>query len=168
MIRPATPADLAELPAIERSAGQAFLAVPGFEWMAQDDPIGLERHRELSAQGITLVACEGPAITGFVCCEPLGSSLYVVELSVRRELQGKGTGRALMAQLASAARSRGWERLVLTTFRDVAWNGPFYARIGFRELTGADLTEDLRTVLAEEVAAGIPGEQRCAMELRLR
>lgn len=167
MIRPATPADLDELPEIERSAGQAFLALPGFEWLAQDDPIGLERHRELRAQGITLVACEGPALTGFVCTEPQRSDLYVVELSVRRELQGKGIGRALMEQLARTARSRGWERLVLTTFRDVAWNGPFYARIGFRELSEADLTQDLRETLAEEVEAGLPGELRCAMELRL-
>jgi hypothetical protein len=57
--------------------------------------------------------------------------------------------------------------LTLTTFRDVAWNGPFYQRLGFEELAAHDLSPDLAQILAHEAARGLPGDRRCAMRLDL-
>jgi predicted N-acetyltransferase YhbS len=43
----------------------------------------------------------------------------------------QGVGNRLLQAAVLAARQAGYERLTLITFRDVAWNGPFYARHGF-------------------------------------
>ncbi len=43
----------------------------------------------------------------------------------------------------------------LTTFRDVPWNMPFYARLGFDEVAPNELTPALRAVLADEARRGL-------------
>ena len=167
MIRPARPADLAALPAIEASASTTFLAAPGLAWLAESEAISSERHIELLENGITLVAEVGGQIQGFICCEPLGESLHIRELSVRHASQGKGIGLNLLEELASRAAAAGWPSLTLTTFRDLAWNAPFYARCGFEELSGDSLTPELQHQLAREAEHGLPPERRCAMVLTL-
>jgi hypothetical protein len=44
-------------------------------------------------------------------------------------------------------------RVTLTTYADVPWNGPWYARHGFAEL--AELTPELARLRAAERAAGL-------------
>ena len=55
--------------------------------------------------------------------------------------QGKGIGRRLIACVADRP-AKGLASLTLTTFRDVPWNAPFYARLGFEMIT--TLTPELR------------------------
>jgi hypothetical protein len=52
-----------------------------------------------------------------------------------------------------AARDAGAARVTLTTYADVPWNGPWYARHGFAEFT--DLTPALAEVRVRERAAGL-------------
>ena len=79
--------------------------------------------------------------------------------------QGKGIGRRLIACVADQARKRGLASLTLTTFRDVPWNAPFYARLGFEMIT--TLTPELREKREEEMAHGLAYDARCAMRLPL-
>lgn len=167
MIRPARPEDLAILPAVEASAATTFLAAPGLAWLAESEAISADRHIELLENGITLVAEVDGAIVGFVCSEPLGDNLHIRELSVRHASQGKGIGLSLLEELASRAVAAGWPRLSLTTFRDLAWNAPFYARLGFEEPHGDALSAELRAQLRREAEHGLPPERRCAMVLAL-
>jgi len=167
VIRPARPDDLAKLPAVEASAATTFLAAPGLAWLAESEAISAERHIELLESGITLVAELEGAIVGFICSEPLGDGLHIRELSVRHASQGKGIGLSLLEELASRAASAGWPRLTLTTFRDLAWNAPFYARLGFEEPHDEALAPELRTQLRKEAEHGLPPERRCAMVLTL-
>lgn len=167
MIRPARPEDLAALPDVEASAATAFLAAPGLAWLAESEAISSERHIELLENGITLVAQINGKIVGFVCSEPLGDCLHIRELSVRHASQGKGIGLSLLEELASRAVAAGWTRLTLTTFRDLAWNAPFYARLGFEEPGSETLSPELRSQLQREAANGLPPERRCAMMLAL-
>jgi hypothetical protein len=44
--------------------------------------------------------------------------------------------------VADHARTLGLTSLTLTTFRDVPWNAPFYAKLGFEYV--AELTPELR------------------------
>ena len=53
--------------------------------------------------------------------------------------------------------------VTLTTFRDVAWNAPFYAAMGFEILPDSALSDRLRKILRDEGAHGIPIERRVAM-----
>ncbi len=66
---------------------------------------------------------------GFVACRLLDGRPYVVELSVLTAHHRRGYGSALLEQAAAWAQP--WGVLTLTTFRDVPFNAPFYARRGF-------------------------------------
>ncbi len=48
--------------------------------------------------------------------------------------QQRGIGGGLMRACMIDARNSGFCALTLTTFRDVAWNAPFYSRLGFFEV----------------------------------
>ena len=130
-VRPTRPGDVTALPAIERAAGERFRDYPELAWLAEGDVISAEQHLDYAERGLSWLALELHA-----------SSLFIVELSVHLDWQGKGIGRRLIACVADQARKRGLASLTLTTFRDVPWNAPFYARLGFEMIT--TLTPELR------------------------
>ena len=167
-IRPAILSDAEALPEIERSAGESFLDIPHLAWIAGDDVQSAERHRHLIQTGRAWVA-EDPLgrILGFGNGERLGQDFHVWEVSVRRGSQGQGLGRALMNTAIEQARSQGLWAVTLTTFREVAWNEPFYRSLGFVTLDEASLTSRLADVLEAEAGAGLIRETRCAMSLTL-
>lgn len=115
-----------------------------------------------------MAADDGDAPVGFLTAEVVGDHLHVWELSVQRGSQRQGLGRMLMEHATQWARDCGLAALTLTTFRDVAWNGPFYERLGFEALAPPDLGPDLARLLAQEAARGLPSNRRCAMRLDLR
>ena len=156
------------MPAIERSAGELFRTLPDLAWIADDRVAGADDYAELIALGLVWVAVdEDDHPVGMVGGEVDGTSLYIHELDVSAPHQGRGLGRALLAVAVEAARERGLTDLTLTTFRDVAWNAPFYERHGFRILEPADIPPRLVGMLQAEIARGLPGERRCAMRLSL-
>ena len=57
--------------------------------------------------------------------------------------------------------------LTLTTFRDVAWNAPFYQRLGFAVLPREAISPYLAGHLRDEIERGLPADRRCAMRLGL-
>ena len=77
--------------------------------------------------------------------------------------QGQGVGAVLLRACLVDAANSGFRAVTLTTFRDVAWNGPFYSRIGFAEVEDLKAHPRLAKELAEEAAAGLPPERRTAM-----
>ena len=165
IFRPTTAHDVASLPAIERAAGQRFRALPELAWLADGDVISVEQHRDYAEQGLSWLALAAGRPVGFLLAEAHASSLFIVELSVDLDWQGKGIGRQLIACAAEHARKKGLASLTLTTFRDVPWNAPFYARLGFERVTA--LTPELRQKREEEAAHGFAYETRCAMRLPL-
>ena len=85
------------------------------------------------------------------------------QLSVVPAYARRGIGRGLLDDVAWWAAAEGLPALTLTTFRSVPWNGPYYARCGFRELAGAELTQGLVGLLAAEAALGLDPADRVAM-----
>ena len=75
----------------------------------------------------------------------------------------RGIGRALVEHAAGRAAAEGLAALTLTTFADVPWNAPYYARLGFRVLAEDDLTPGLRAVRAAERERGLDRWPRVAM-----
>ena len=165
-IRPTLEDDIHCLPGVERSAAQAFAGWPGLAWLAQGDVMDCAAHRAFVQAGGSWVAEDSAGhIVGFACARLAGQALHLHELSVRQEAQGKGVGRRLLQQVTDAARCAGVGELTLTTFVDVPWNAPFYARFGFEIIDEGLLGERLRGILASEHAHGLQG--RCAMRLCL-
>lgn len=164
-VRPARPGDVTALPAIERAAGERFRDYPELAWLAEGDVISAEQHLDYAERGLSWLALANDQPVGFILAETHVSSLFIVELSVHLDWQGKGIGRRLIACVADQARKRGLASLTLTTFRDVPWNAPFYARLGFEMIT--TLTPELREKREEETAHGLAYDARCAMRLPL-
>lgn len=84
---------------------------------------------------------------------------------MRFEAQGRGIGRALVAAVTAEGRQRRLSAVTLTTFRNIPWNAPFYARLGFIEVAGAAMNARLAAVLKHELRRGLT--DRCAMSLPL-
>jgi GNAT superfamily N-acetyltransferase len=152
------------LPQIEDSAGMAFLesSQPAAAMMAART---VAFYRPLVAKGLVWVALDARGPVGFACTEVFEDGLHLWEVAVLHEAQGRGAGRTLLATVIADARRRSAPAVTLTTFRDVPWNAPFYARLGFEALEEAQLPPRLAAIRAEEDAAGLT--DRCAMRLVL-
>ncbi|TDD53052.1 N-acetyltransferase [Kribbella antibiotica] len=104
---------------------------------------------------------EQPA--GFVLVQLIDGSAHIEQVSIHPEHQGRGLGRALIDHVGSWSAAEGLAALTLSTFRSVPWNGPYYARLGFVELSPGELTDGLRGVLATETAFGLDPASRVFM-----
>jgi GNAT superfamily N-acetyltransferase len=165
-IRLARPADVPALPDIERDAGKSFLAVPDLAWIASDNVMSAEDHLSRIAAATVWVADDaGAGVVGFLNAEAIGEDLHIWEAAVRRDFQQRGLGARLLAAAADHAGAAGLAAITLTSFRDVAWNAPFYARNGFEIVEGDDLDARLAGLLRQEAERGLP--RRCAMRRRL-
>ena len=162
-IRPATARDLATLPDIERSAALAFRG--SSQAAIADDVVSpLEFYIPFQTDGLVLVA-EDDGLIGFAAAQACADALHLWELAVRHERQRQGVGRALMRATIELARRRGLPAVTLSTFRHIAWNAPFYARLGFSEVATGDLNPRLTAIRDREAALGLDTDARCAMRL---
>lgn len=167
-IRLARAGEAALLPPIERSAGESFRALPGFADWADGEIVPAAFHAPLIAAGTVWVADEAGAPVGFASTERVGDELHIWELNVRQDRQGRGLGRRLVETVADAARRERLAALTLTTFREVPWNAPFYARLGFMMIEGDVMGQRLRAILDHETAQGADPATRCAMRRPLQ
>jgi ribosomal protein S18 acetylase RimI-like enzyme len=158
-VRPAADDELAGLAAVEEASSALFaeagLALP-------PDYITVD---ELKACEVVLVS-PGPdgKPVGFAAVESLDGGAHLWQLSVDPAYGRQGRGRGLLAAVIGRARRSGLPTVTLTTFRDVAWNGPFYRRYGFVELADADLAPGLKAHRDQEIAVGLDAiSPRCAM-----
>ena len=65
------------------------------------------------------------------------------------------------------ARAHGYPALTLLTFRDVPWNGPYYASLGFSPLQDDALAPELSARRDHESELGLDRDARFAMMLTL-
>ena len=165
-IRPAEPADLPLLVEIERRAGQAF-AGHGMPEIATDDPGSPEELEGYRAAGRAWVAAEDGGPIAYLIAAEVDGCLHVEQVSVDPSRAGRGIGASLIEHVAGVAREAGQGALTLTTFRDIPWNAPYYARLGFTELPEQEQGPGMRALVARERTA-IPGHHpRVAMIRRL-
>jgi hypothetical protein len=69
----------------------------------------------------------------------------------------------LIEEIAQLARSRGLMQLVLSTYRDVPWNAPYYRRLGFRDIEEAELDDALIARRDAHIARGLDESKRVFM-----
>jgi GNAT superfamily N-acetyltransferase len=151
-LRPGQAGDAAAIRELERDADRRFDAVLGPDWERGWAPSAPEELVEAAAAGGLFVVLppSGP-LCGYVFLEELDGAGHIEELAVSRAEGRRGLGRLLVATSEAWARRRGYPALTLTTFRDVPWNGPWYARLGFAEIEPRAGTA-LAQALAEERA----------------
>ncbi|KJK38585.1 GCN5 family acetyltransferase [Streptomyces variegatus] len=162
-IRPAAPAELPALQDIERAAGAPFRDL-GMPEIADDEPPApdvLERYRRAGRCWVAADERNRPA--AYLLAEPVDGALHIEQVSVHPRAARRGAGSALLAHAADRARQEGLTALTLTTFTEVPWNAPYYARLGFQPLPEADLTPGLREIRATEAAHGLDRWPRVCM-----
>jgi ribosomal protein S18 acetylase RimI-like enzyme len=162
-LRLARTQDAEGMPAIERAAGQLFDGIEGIASLPDRGARHRDRLLSYIRKGHSLVSHVGDRMAGFLVTEPFGQELHVWELDVHPDFQRRGIGAGLVRACLIDARNAGFRAVTLTTFRDVAWNAPFYARLGFEEVLALDAHPRLASELALEADEGLPAERRCAM-----
>jgi GNAT superfamily N-acetyltransferase len=149
-IRAATPDDLPLLVEIERRAGRAF-AAHGLPEIADDDPGTPEELEVYRAAGAAWVAADGDdGPVAYILTAEIDDGVHVEQVSVDPAHAGQGIGAALIDHVAGIAAAAGRRALTLTTFRDIPWNAPYYARLGFAELPEPEWGPQLRALVALE------------------
>ena len=132
--RPARAADLRRLRAIEDSGTALFEEVFGdLSGDALASP-GTEGRDRIDLPGFLLVAGEVGEPVGFAHVVYAEGLAHLAQLSVLPVRARQGLGSALVHRVLVEAWQDGFDAVSLTTYRDVAWNGPFYARLGFVEV----------------------------------
>jgi len=119
-------------------------------------------------QGPVWVACDdADRPIGFALAGEIDDFAMLEQLSVLPDHGRKGIGGALIREVADWARREGFDTLVLSTYRDVAWNQGYYERQGFDEMPDSAFGDAIRAMNAEHAAAGHDPARRMIMWKRL-
>lgn len=162
-VREARAQDIPTVREIERRAAARMRQTP-YPEIAEDEPNDAATLTARVAEGGVLVACAArDAPVAHVTFRPLGEDFYVEQIDVLPEYAGRRIGAMLLDEVAARARTAGAAGLVLSTFRDVPFNAPYYRRLGFVDLEASSLTDALRAIRAEHAARGLDETRRVFM-----
>jgi GNAT superfamily N-acetyltransferase len=151
---------------VERAAASLFAPYGLAELFSETSPI--EKLEAAARDGRLWVAADaGGAVVGFALATVVGGNAHLDEIDVHPEHGRRGIGHALIDAVIAWARLRRHRALTLNTMRDVPWNAPYYARLGFVVLSDDALPAALAELRRLEVEHGLPGEQRVSMRLEL-
>jgi len=166
-IRLARPDEVVRLREIEDEAGTIFAGL-GLIDEALDVSFPLEDLARLVAMGQVWVGCRDDDLpVGVVIASVLGGVAYVEEMDVVPAHGRHGLGARLLATVCSWAEAQGHPAVTLSTFRDVAWNGPFYRKQGFRDLQPVEWTAGMSAIRAKEARHGLRVQARVFMRREL-
>ena len=162
-IRLARADEAARIRAIEDEAGTMFSGL-GLIDDALDSSFPLDAIIRLIDSSQVWVACgEDDVPVGMVIASEREGAAYIEELDVVPAHGRRGLSSRLIARVCDWAEAQGYASVTLSTFRDVPWNGPFYRKHGFRDLSPADWTADMRAIREREARHGLRVEARVFM-----
>lgn len=163
-------AELAEIPLlndVEADASQVFLTEPDFAFVARYPLPDEDAYVPFITERRAFVCELEEGIAGFVLVGEVDGNGHIFQVSVRAGLQRRGVGRLLIAAGETWAREQGYRAVTLTTFRDVPWNAPAYARLGYAFMDGGTAGPMLSGILDNERALGLFRQVRVAMLKRV-
>lgn len=166
-IRSARAEDLLALGPLELLAAARFADSlhPYAQALPPFDPGELGELQRAGTVWVAVTADDRPV--GFAIGGWLGDEPYLHELDVAPAYARRGIGRALIARVAAWANSGGHAALLLSTFVDVPWNAPYYARLGFETIPVEAYTPALHAQRARDAAAGLRVASRVIMRAPL-
>jgi GNAT superfamily N-acetyltransferase len=99
----------------------------------------------------------------YVLVDVVDDAAHVEQVSVHPAHAGRRLGSALLDVAAAWAAENQLAAVTLTTFTDVPWNAPYYARLGFRVVPVDEIGAGLRRIRELEAAAGLDRWPRAVM-----
>lgn len=166
VVRQSVVEDIPELQDVEVDAGQMFREID-LDAIADDDPPAASDLLKHVRRKTAWTGELDSVVVGYALASVVDGEGHLDQITVRRAVSGRGIGRILMDEVCRWAVGCGYEDLTLTTFRDVAWNGPYYARLGFCELAADRCGPQLAAIRHREHLAGLEVAPRIAMRLLL-
>jgi GNAT superfamily N-acetyltransferase len=103
---------------------------------------------------------------GFVLTSEREGTLYIDQISVDPAHGRRGLGASLVNRVIRDAGARKLKTVTLSTFRDLPWNGPFYRKLGFREISRKRMDAWMLALEKVQADAGLDTEKRCFMARR--
>ncbi|MCN9242754.1 GNAT family N-acetyltransferase [Streptomyces sp. RY43-2] len=162
-IRAVRTEELPLLQDIERAAGRCFHDV-GMPEIADDEPLPLDELARYQQDGLAWVAVDTADVpVAYLIAEHVDGGLHIEQVSVHPDSARRGVGRSLLDHAATVAATEGLPALTLTTFVDVPWNAPYYARCGFQPVDDAALGPGLKDIRAREAEHGLDRWPRLVM-----
>jgi len=163
----ARPQDLARLPVIELAAARLL------EGHAPESILNETTASEvlLRAQrsGHLWVALADDVAVGFAHVELIErNAAHLNELDVDPGHGRRGLGTKLVSQVCEWAAVNGYAFVTLSTFREVPWNMPFYARLGFEIVPHPQLSPALTAIVEAERRRGLDTTRRVVMRRSTR
>lgn len=162
-VRPARGNEIGELQNIDLASATLFRGTGLIDFGPLGEPtqpIPEDRLRKAFGDNLIWVAVDHmEEIVGFALCSDRGEDLYLDQLSVLPRHGRQGLGTRLVRRCLQEAEARAFRRVSLSTFRKVPWNGPFYKKLGFREVPVWRL---------KDWQAEIRELQKITMDVRLR
>ncbi len=158
--------DIPAIAAIERASASRFLDI-GMVEIANDDPTPSAVLLERIGQDRLFVAVDAKPIS-YVIFGLVDDQLYIEQIDVDPEYTGKRIGAALIGLVEERARKEGRQGLLLSTFRDVPWNAPYYRRLGFTDIADAALSPALVQIRQEHIERGLDETRRVFMRKPLK
>lgn len=154
-VRWARQEELAGLAAVELAADGLFAEV-GITF-----PPGTTMIEETDDPSRVLVAGDPPI--GFAMVGLVDGQLHLDQLAVHPGHGRGGVGGRLLEAVCDHAVSAGLAAVTLTTYRDVSWNAPWYARRGFAVLDLAEWGPEMVELVRHERELGIEIAPRVVM-----
>jgi GNAT superfamily N-acetyltransferase len=161
-ITAARPQDVTRLPAIELAAAR-LLAGHAPESVL-NETTAWDVLQKAQQEGRLSVALADDVAVGFAHVEVIDhGTAHLAEMDVDPAHGRRGLGTRLVAHVCDWAASNGYASVTLTTFRDVPWNMPFYARLGFEVVAPAELSAALSAIVENEARRGLDPRRRAVM-----
>jgi GNAT superfamily N-acetyltransferase len=154
------------LSAIERSAATLFGDAVPAELLGHVTPESIFLASQIDGTLWAAVGADDQPV-GFARVDVAGARVHLAELDVLPAHGRHGIGTALVQTVEHWACSHGFSGITLTTYRDLPWNAPFYARLGFVVIPETDWDADLRRRFEEEAGLDSERAKRIAMLRRL-
>jgi GNAT superfamily N-acetyltransferase len=162
-IRSAQIEELPRLANIEQAAAIRFQDTP-YAFLVDGEPLSIEFIQQRFQAGQVWVAVDRHnVVIGFAITREVDRTLYLQEIDILPEHGQRGLGKAFVETIQAWAKCSGYAVMSLSTFRDLPWNAPFYAKLGFRILDTSELTEGFQAIRQHEEEAGLPIEDRVIM-----
>lgn len=162
-IRPAGIDDLVMLAEIEQVAATLFRHTP-YAFLMDDKPLSLDFVIQQFQLGQVWIAVNNrDTPIGYAIAQEIDGNAYLRQIDVLPAHGRKGIGCKLVESVCVWAKNQNYRRILLSTFLDIGWNAPFYAKLGFQILPESEISSGFQQIRRKEADAGLPLDRRAIM-----